>query len=115
MSQFIDQARDVSPISSSRMSSPPILGAPVERGCPEAFYTAGDTTSSGNSWSAQGGSTQTGASSSTTLNYAKRDLMTPDEVMRAPDYSMILLRPGRQPLWAYKISYFADAEFAGLW
>jgi type IV secretory pathway TraG/TraD family ATPase VirD4 len=41
--------------------------------------------------------------------------MTPDEVMRAPDYAMILLRPGRQPLWGYKISYYADAEFAGLW
>lgn len=80
----------------------------------ESFYTAGDTTSSGNSWSLQGGSTQTGSSSSTTLNYAKRDLMTPDEVMRAPDYSMILLRPGREPLWAYKIYYFSDVEFEGL-
>lgn len=80
----------------------------------EAFYTEGDTNSSGNSWSTQGGSMQTGSSSSTTLNYAKRDLMTPDEVMRAPDYAMILLRPSRQPLWAYKIYYFADAEFEGL-
>lgn len=80
----------------------------------ETFYTEGDTTSSGTSWSTQGASAQTGSSTSTTVNYAKRDLMTPDEVMRAPDYSMIVLRPGRQPLWAYKIYYFADAEFEGL-
>ncbi len=81
----------------------------------EAFYTSGETTSSGNSWSVQGGSTQSSSSVSSTLNYAKRDLLTPDEVMRFPDHSMILLRPGRAPLWAHKIHYYADTEFAGLY
>ena len=80
----------------------------------EAFYTSGETTSSGSSWSVQGGSTQSSSAISSTLNYAKRDLLTPDEVMRFPEHSMILLRPGRPPLWAHKIHYYADTEFAGL-
>ncbi|MNL08174.1 Conjugal transfer protein TraG [compost metagenome] len=79
----------------------------------EAFYTFGETSSSGSSWSGQGGSTQSSSGISSTLNYAKRDLLTPDEVMRFPDHSMILLRPGHAPLWAHKIHYYADVEFVG--
>lgn len=48
------------------------------------------------------------------FDYAKRDLMTPDQVMRLPDNLMILFRPGRSPLLASKIRYYADPEFRGL-
>ena len=54
------------------------------------------------------------AGTSSTLNCAKRDLLTPDEVMRLPDHVMILLRPGRSPLLVSKLRYYAEAEFAGL-
>jgi type IV secretion system protein VirD4 len=80
----------------------------------EAFYTSGSTESSGSSWGGQGGSSQSSSGSSTNLNYAKRDLLTPDEVMRLPDHVMILLRPGRSPLLVSKVRYYAEAEFRGL-
>lgn len=80
----------------------------------EAFYTSGETTSSGSSWGGQGGSSQSSSGASTTLNYAKRDLMTPDEVMRLPDNLMIVFRPGRSPLLASKVTYYAEPEFQGL-
>lgn len=80
----------------------------------EAFYTSGSTESSGSSWSSQGGSSQSSSGTSSTLNYAKRDLLTPDEVMRLPDHVMILLRPGRSPLLVSKLRYYAEAEFQGL-
>lgn len=81
----------------------------------EAFYTSGDTTNSGTSWSSQGVSTQSGSGHSTTLNYSRRELLTPDEVMRLPEDTMILLQPGRAPLLAAKIRYFAEPEFSGLY
>jgi type IV secretion system protein VirD4 len=80
----------------------------------EAFYTSGSTESSGSSWGGQGGSSQSSAGTSSTLNYAKRDLLTPDEVMRLPDHVMILLRPGRSPLLVSKVRYYAENEFQGL-
>lgn len=80
----------------------------------EAFYTSGTTDSSGSSWGGQGGSSQSSSGTSSTLNYAKRDLLTPDEVMRLPDHVMILLRPGRSPLQVSKVRYYAEGEFQGL-
>lgn len=51
---------------------------------------------------------------SSNLNLTRRDLLTPDEVMRVSDDELLLLRPGALPLVARKIRYFADPEFAGL-
>jgi type IV secretion system protein VirD4 len=51
---------------------------------------------------------------SSNLNLTRRDLLTPDEVMRVSDDELLLLRPGTLPLVARKIRYFADPEFAGL-
>lgn len=44
---------------------------------------------------------------------ARRDLLTPDEVMRLPRDRQILLRPGERPLLCSKIRYFDDAAFQG--
>ena len=44
----------------------------------------------------------------------RRDLLTPDEVMRLPAGAMLLLRQGAAPILAGKVRYFADPEFRGL-
>ncbi len=44
----------------------------------------------------------------------RRDLLTPDEIMRLPAGAMLLLRQGAAPILAGKVSYFADPEFRGL-
>lgn len=51
---------------------------------------------------------------STSLQLARRELMTPDEVMRMSVDNLLLLRPGSAPTLARKIRYYADAEFKGL-
>lgn len=51
---------------------------------------------------------------STTMHLARRELMTPDEVMRLHPSLEILLRPGEAPVAAQKVRYFADPEFQGL-
>jgi type IV secretion system protein VirD4 len=53
-----------------------------------------------------------GASSSTHL--ARRDLLTPDEVMRLGAGLEILLRQGEAPVIAAKVRHYADPEFRGL-
>src|SRR3954471_7001670 len=45
---------------------------------------------------------------------ARRDLLTPDEVMRLPAGTMLLFRQGAYPIRAGKVRYFADPEFHGL-
>jgi type IV secretion system protein VirD4 len=47
-------------------------------------------------------------------NLVRRELMTPDEVMRMASDRLILLTPGRRPALAKKVRYFADPEFRGL-
>ena len=44
----------------------------------------------------------------------RRDLLTPDEVMRLPAGAMLLLRQGAAPILAGKVRYYADPEFRGL-
>lgn len=51
---------------------------------------------------------------STTPHLVARPLMTPDEVLRMGENRMLLLRPGRAPLRPWKVRYFADPEFRGL-
>lgn len=51
---------------------------------------------------------------SSNLNLTRRDLLTPDEVMRVSDDELLLLRPGALPLVARKVRYFSDPEFSGL-
>ncbi|MDB5580653.1 MAG: conjugal transfer protein TraG [Bradyrhizobium sp.] len=76
----------------------------------EAYYTTGHTT--GETVSDSGGSSSSG--DSTTLNLARRDLMTPDEVMRMDGDRLLLLRPGEHPVMARKVQYYEDGEFEGL-
>lgn len=51
---------------------------------------------------------------STTTHLARRELMTPDEVMRLHPTLEFLLRPGEAPVIAHKVRYYADREFQGL-
>ena len=52
-------------------------------------------------------------STSTTAHLSRRELMTPDEIMR-PDSSLeILLCQGEAPVIVAKVRYFADGEFRG--
>jgi type IV secretion system protein VirD4 len=53
-------------------------------------------------------------SSSTTTHLTRRELMTPDEVMRLDSSLELILRPGEAPVVAQKVRYFADPEFRGL-
>ena len=53
-------------------------------------------------------------SSSTTDHVSRRDLMTPDEVMRLDASLEILLRQGEAAAIAQKVRYYADVEFRGL-
>ena len=52
-------------------------------------------------------------SSSTTDHVSRRDLMTPDEVMRLDASLEILLRQGDAAVIAAKVRYYADVEFRG--
>lgn len=52
-------------------------------------------------------------STSTANHLAKRELLTPDEVMRLDGSLEILLRQGQAPVCARKVRYYADREFAG--
>jgi len=53
-------------------------------------------------------------SASTTAHLSRRDLMTPDEIMRLDSSLEILLRQGEAPVIAAKVRYFADREFRNL-
>ena len=50
-------------------------------------------------------------STSTSSHLAKRDVLTPDEVMRLGPDLAILLRQGREPALVRKIRYFSDLAF----
>src|SRR3954466_10468664 len=49
-------------------------------------------------------------SDSTATHLVRRDLLTPDEVMRLPSNCMILLRQGSAPILACKVTYYADPD-----
>ncbi len=53
-------------------------------------------------------------SQSWTPHLVQRALMTPDEVLRMSADRLLLLRPGRAPLAPWKVRYYADGEFQGL-
>jgi len=53
-------------------------------------------------------------SQGTATHLVRRDLLTPDEVMRLPAGTMLLFRQGAYPILAGKVRYFADPEFQGL-
>jgi type IV secretion system protein VirD4 len=57
---------------------------------------------------------QTTTSTSTADHLTRRELLTPDEVMRLDSSLEILLRQGQPPVAAQKVRYFADAEFRNL-
>ncbi|UTP40929.1 type IV secretory system conjugative DNA transfer family protein [Phenylobacterium sp. LH3H17] len=52
--------------------------------------------------------------SSTSPHHVARPLMTPDEVMRVNHDRLLLLRPGQEPLAPWKVRYYRDPEFQGL-
>lgn len=52
--------------------------------------------------------------SGTSVQLARRDLMTPDEVMRLDPGTELLLRQNEAPVVARKVRYYAEREFAGL-
>ena len=51
---------------------------------------------------------------STSTQLSKRELLTPDEVMRLDASLALLLRPGGAPAAVRKVRYFEDAEFRTL-
>jgi type IV secretion system protein VirD4 len=53
-------------------------------------------------------------STSISGHIAARRLVTPDEIMRMPADTLLLLRQGERPLWAKKIRYYDQREFARL-
>lgn len=57
---------------------------------------------------------QTSTNTSTTEHLVKRELMTPDEVMRLDPSLEILLRQGQAPVAALKVRYFSDPEFVNI-
>ena len=80
--------------------------------------TIGDTTleyatlstSRGTGW----GDNRAGPSESISTHVTARRLVTPDEIMRMPADTLLLLRQGERPLWASKARYYDQREFAGL-
>ena len=52
--------------------------------------------------------------SGSAVHEVRRDLLTPDEVMRLAWDQALLLRPGGAPALVRKVRYFADGEFANL-
>ena len=58
---------------------------------------------------------QTTTSTSTANHLTRRDLLTPDEVMRLDSKLEILLRQGAAPMAARKVRYYADPEFQNLY
>lgn len=52
--------------------------------------------------------------SSTSMHLVQRALMTPDEIMRMSHQRLLLLRPGKDPLFPWKLHHYADGEFRGL-
>jgi type IV secretory pathway TraG/TraD family ATPase VirD4 len=68
----------------------------------------------GSTASLKGGSSSSGEGASWNEQRVRRDLLTPDEVMRLADHTMLVLRPSRDPLVAVKVRHDADREFAGL-
>ena len=71
-----------------------------------AYQTAGSSVSRGSPFSFQ-----TTTSNSTNNHLTRRDLLTPDEVMRLDGSLEILLRQGAAPVAARKVRYYADPEF----
>lgn len=66
------------------------------------------TTSQGTGHSSQGNT------SSTTLSYTGRALMMPDEVMRLPDWQMLLTLRAKPPVLCVRPVYYESAVFAPL-
>lgn len=90
------------------MRKPRDLDVELQALAERSFYTSGSsTTRASGQWS-----TTKGRSSN--LPLVRRDLMTPDEIMRLDVETLLLLRPGQAPVMACKVRYFQDAEFEGL-
>ena len=47
-------------------------------------------------------------------HHVGRPLLTPDEVRNLPQYAELLFLAGQRPIVAWKLRYFEDREFAGM-
>lgn len=74
-----------------------------------AYQTTGSSVSRGSPFSIQ-----TTTSNSINNHLTRRELLTPDEVMRLDANLEILLRQGAAPVAARKVRYYAEEEFRGL-
>ncbi|MBT0177979.1 type IV secretory system conjugative DNA transfer family protein, partial [Listeria seeligeri] len=78
------------------------------------FETENSGKNSGTGISGGGGSLNRGKSSGTSQQFAGRELLTPDEVMRlGPEKPIVLVR-GERPYLLDRLNYLTDAEYAGL-
>src|SRR3954452_19644327 len=91
-------------MSRPRLGSPATLGATTE-----TYATASQGVTYGKDAPFLGTRSQGIAT-----HLTRRDLLTPDEVMRLPAGTMLLFRQGAYPILAGKVRYFADPEFHGL-
>jgi type IV secretion system protein VirD4 len=53
-------------------------------------------------------------SASVSTHLSRRELITPDEIMRLDSSLEILLRQGAAPVIAAKVRFYADGDFRGL-
>jgi type IV secretory pathway TraG/TraD family ATPase VirD4 len=59
-------------------------------------------------------SSQQGGSNSSTLSYTGRALMMPDEIMRLPEWQMLLTLRAKPPVLCARPVYYSDPRFAPL-
>ena len=77
------------------------------------FETENTGRNSGTGVSGGGGSLNRGKSSGSSQQFAGRELLTPDEVMRLGPEKPIVLVKGEYPYLLDRLNYLADPEYAG--
>lgn len=77
------------------------------------FETENSGKNSGTGISGGGGSMNSGKSKGTSQQFAGRELLTPDEVMRLGPEKPIVLVKGEYPYLLDRLNYLADPEYAG--
>lgn len=78
------------------------------------FETENTGKNSGSGFSGGGGSMNRGSSTGKSQQFAGRELLTPDEVMRLGPERPIILVQGERPYLVERLNYLADKEYAGL-
>ncbi|MFS3831623.1 type IV secretory system conjugative DNA transfer family protein [Escherichia coli] len=78
------------------------------------FETQNSGRNSGSGVSGGGGSMNRGRSSGSSQQFAGRELLTPDEVMRLGPTRPIVILKGEYPYQLTRINYLTDPEYAGM-